>query len=142
MRRLQIKPCFPLLGLAVGLALIMPGCSSKPSNSYEGYVEGKFVYVASPQGGRLTHLSVTRGETAAVGHPLFSLDREPEAAAARQAELMVRISQARLADLQTGKRSPEIDVTRAQLMQTLAEKKKSIDILKSYESQYAQGAFP
>ncbi|HEY4962986.1 MAG TPA: hypothetical protein VII29_19185 [Terriglobales bacterium] len=55
---------------------------------------------------------------------------------------MVRISQARLADLQTGKRSPEIDVTRAQLMQTLAEKKKSIDILKSYESQYAQGAFP
>ena len=63
MRRLQIKPCFPLLGLAVGLALIMPGCSSKPSNSYEGYVEGKFVYVASPQGGRLTHLSVSRGET-------------------------------------------------------------------------------
>ncbi|HZM12300.1 MAG TPA: HlyD family efflux transporter periplasmic adaptor subunit, partial [Candidatus Limnocylindrales bacterium] len=52
---------------------------------------------------------------------------------------MVRISQARLADLQTGKRSPEIDVTRAQLMQTLAEKKKSIDILKSYESQYAAG---
>jgi len=77
MRRLQIKPCFPLLGVAVGLALIMPGCSSKPSNSYEGYVEGKFVYVASPQGERLTHLSVSRGETVAVSHPLFSLDREP-----------------------------------------------------------------
>jgi len=139
MRRLQIRPRLPLLGLAVGLALIIPGCSSKPSNRYEGYVEGKFVYVASPQAGRLTHLSVNRGETVAVSRPLFSLDREPEAAAARQAEQMVRVSQARLADLQTGKRPPEIDVTRAQLMQALAEKKKSIDILKSYESQYAAG---
>ena len=64
---------------------------------------------------------------------------EPEAAAARQAEQLLRASQARLADLQTGKRPPEIDVTRAQLMQALAEKKKSVDILKSYESQYAAG---
>jgi len=127
------------VGLIAGLAMSLPGCSRNPANTYQGYVEGKFVYVASPQGGRLDHLAVTRGETIAVRHPLFTLDHEPEAAAARQAEQLLRVSQARLADLQTGKRPPEIDVTRAQLMQALAEKKKSVDILKSYESQYAAG---
>lgn len=139
MRRLHTPFHLPVLGLVAGLAMICPGCSRKPSNTYQGYVEGKFVYVASPQGGRLTRLSVSRGETVEVMHPLFSLDHEPEAAAARQAEQLLRVSQAHLGDLQTGKRAPEIDVTRAQLLEALAEKKKSVDILKSYESQYAAG---
>ena len=120
MGRLHAQSHVLVLGLVAGLAILAPGCSRKPSNSYQGYVEGKFVYVASPQGGRLTHLLVSRGETIASSHPLFSLDQEPEAAAVRQAEQLVRVSQARLADLQTGKRPPEIDVTRAQLMQALA----------------------
>ena len=139
MRRHDVRSHLLLIGLAAGLAMIVSGCNRQPTNAYQGYVEGKFVYVASPQAGRLTHLAVSRGETIAVSHPLFSLDNEPEAAAARQAEQAMRVSQARLADLQTGKRPPEIDVTRAQLMQALAEKQKSVDILKSYESQYAAG---
>ena len=139
MRRLHALSHVLLLALVAGLAMIVSGCNRQPANAYQGYVEGKFVYVASPQAGRLTHLAVSRGETIAVSHPLFDLDNEPEAAAARQAEQLVRVSQARLADLQTGKRPPEIDVTRAQLMQALAEKQKSVDILKSYESQYAAG---
>lgn len=130
---------FWLPALVAGLVALMPGCSRKASNTYQGYVEGKFVYVASPQAGRLTGLSVTRGQTIAVNHPLFALDHEPEAAAERQAEQLLRASQARLADLQTGKRPPEIDVVRAQLTQALAEKQKSVDILKSYEAQYASG---
>lgn len=128
-----------LLATAAGIVAVLTGCSRKTSNTYQGYVEGKFVYVASPQAGRLTGLSVTRGETIAGNHPLFSLDHEPEAAAVRQAEWLLRASQARLADLQTGKRPPEIDVIRAQLTQALAEKQKAVDILKSYESQYASG---
>ena len=139
MRRLYAPSHLVLLGLLAGLAVIVAGCNRQPTNAYQGYVEGKFVYVASPEGGRLTHLAVSRGETVAVSHPLFSLDNEPEAAAARQAEQLLRESQARMADLQTGKRPPEIDVTRAQLMQALAEKQKAVDILKSYESQYAAG---
>jgi HlyD family secretion protein len=139
MRRFYAPSHLLLLGLVAILAMILSGCNRQPSNAYQGYVEGKFVYVASPQAGRLTHLAVSRGETIAVSHPLFSLDNEPEAAAARQAEQAVRVSQARLADLQTGKRPPEIDVTRAQLTQALAEKQKAVDILKSYESQYAAG---
>ena len=139
MRFHQRRPHLTLLSLATGLTVFMAGCSRKPADNYQGYVEGKFVYVASPQGGRLDRLSVARGETIAVSHLLFELDDQPEAAAKRQAEQMLRVSQARLADLQTGKRPPEIDVTRAQFMQALAEKKKSVEILKSYEAQYASG---
>ncbi len=139
MRIPHLKPHLSLLSLIMGLVIIALGCSRSPNNSYEGYVEGKFVYVASPQGGRLMHLAVSRGEMIAVNHPLFSLDQQPEAAAARQAKQMLQVSEARLADLQTGKRPPEIDVTRAQLIQAMAEKKKSADILKSYESQYEAG---
>jgi HlyD family secretion protein len=128
-----------MLVLAASLAVSLPGCSRKASNTYQGYAEGKFVYVASPQAGRLTGLPVTRGETIAVDHPLFSLDHEPEADAARQAGQLLRASQARLADLQSGKRPPEIDVVRAQLTQALAEKQKSVDILRSYEAQYTSG---
>ena len=124
---------------AVFFSLSLAGCARHPSNTYQGYVEGKFVYVASPQSGRLTHLSVARGETIVTSHPLFSLDHEPEAAAEREAQQLVRVSEARLADMQTGKRPPEIDVTRAQLVQALAEKQKAVDILKSYESQYSAG---
>jgi len=141
MRRIGRSNRLSVLGLIAALTAGLVGCSCKPTNTYQGYIEGKFVYVASPQGGRLTNLSVARGETIAVNHPLFSLDHEPEAAAVRQAQQLVRVSQARLADLQTGKRPPEIDVVRAQLAEAQAEKQKSIDLLKSYESQYASGGF-
>jgi HlyD family secretion protein len=139
MRLLDARGIRWLLLPLFGAITILAGCSRHPTNTYEGYVEGKFVYVASPQGGRLTHLSVTRGESIATSHPLFSLDSEPEASAVRQAEESMRGTQARLADLQTGKRTPEIDVTRAQLRQAEVEKQKSVDLLNSYEAQYAAG---
>ncbi len=142
MRLLHAPPSLWLVLTLVGSIAILAGCSLHPTNAYEGYIEGKFVYVASPQGGRLTRLSVTRGQTIGVGHPLFSLDNEPEASALREAEQSVRASQARLADLQTGKRPPEIEVIQAQLRQAQAEKQKSVDLLKSFESQYAAGGVP
>lgn len=128
-----------LYGIAALLAALLSGCDRKPDNSYQGYVEGQFVYVASPQSGRLEHLGVSRGDSVAVNHPLFTLDQEPEASAAMQARQLLHADEARLADLQTGKRPPEVDVIRAQLAQVMAEQKKSAEILKSYQSQYASG---
>ncbi len=139
MRLFPAKQHRSLLSLVVGVAMLLLGCARKPQNAYEGFVEGKFVYVASPQAGRLTNLSVARGESIAASRPLFSLDHEPEAATERQAQRLLLASQARLADLQTGKRPPEIDAVRAQLMQAKADKHKTTDILKSYEAQYAAG---
>ena len=139
MRFRQTLMRFTPIALAAATALSIAGCAHKHANAWQGYIEGKFVYVSSPEGGRLDHLSVTRGETIDVGHPLFQLDSEPEADEVRQAEQLLQNSRSRLADLQTGKRPAEVDVTRAQLMQALAGKKQADQILASDEAQYRAG---
>lgn len=130
---------FTLSGLAAAVALLPAGCSHQQLKTYQGYVEGRFVYVASPESGRLEHLSVTRGETVQTGEPLFALDDEPEADEVRQAEQLLQTSRSRLADMQTGKRPAEVAVTRAQLMQAMAGKKQAEQILASDETQYGAG---
>ena len=136
---MTISPRRLLLALTIAAGALPSSCSRKSSSGFEGYVEGKYVYVASPQGGRLDGLSVSRGDVVHASHPLFALDREPEAAAVQQAEQILRADENRLADIQTGKRPPEIDVIRAQVAQATTEKQKSIDLLQSYEKQYAVG---
>ncbi len=82
-----------LPGAAVATALaLIAGCAQKPTNTYQGYIEGKYVYVASPQSGRLDQLDVARGETVTSGQPLFALDAEPEASEVRMAEQVLRSS--------------------------------------------------
>lgn len=130
---------FTMLAVAT---VILAACLRKPLNSYQGYIEGRFVYVASSESGRLDHLSVARGDTINAGHPLFALDNEPEADEVRQAEHLLRTSESRLADLQRGKRPAEVDVTRAQLMQAQVEKKQADQILASDEAQYRAGGVP
>jgi HlyD family secretion protein len=130
---------FTFLGAAFIAALAATGCSHPPANQYQGYIEGKFVYVASPQSGRLDHLAVARGETVAVKQPLFAFDREPEASALHNAQRLLESSQSRLADLETGKRPPEIEVTREQLIQALAQEKQADEILESDKKQYQAG---
>ncbi len=126
---------------ALGAAALvtMAGCAHKPTNTYQGYLEGKFVYVASPESGRLDEVSVARGDTVAAGHPLFALDDEPEASEMRTAEQVLRSSESRLNDLQAGKRPEEVDVTRAQLAQAVAARKQAAEILKSDEAQFKAG---
>ena len=56
----------------------------------------------------------------------------------RQAQQLLRVSEARLADLRTGKRPPEVDVTQANCCRRWPIKKAD-EILKSYEKQYGAG---
>lgn len=132
---------FVTLGLA-GTALLMAACARRQPTTYQGYVEGRFVYVASPESGRLEQLSVARGQTVAAGLPLFALDREPEASEFRQAQQLLGNAQSRLADLQTGKRPAEIDVTRALLAQAQTQQQQADEILASYRAQYHAGGIP
>lgn len=68
------------------LAALLAGCSQSPSNVFQGYIEGEYVYVASPLGGTLTDLAVERGEEVKTGQLLFSLERGSEADALNAAE--------------------------------------------------------
>ena len=95
--------------------------------------------MASPESGRLDQVDVARGDTVAAGHPLFGLDDEPEASEMRTAEQLLRSSESKLSDLEMGKRPAEVDVTRAELVQAVAEKKQADEILASDEAQFKAG---
>jgi HlyD family secretion protein len=131
-----------IASLGIAAIYMLAGCKQKQADSYQGYVEGKFVYVASPQSGRLDHLTVARGDSVDVGRPLFKLDNQPEADEVRQAEQLFKSSRSHLADLQTGKRPAEVDVTRAQLLQAQTEEKQADLILASDRAQYHAGGIP
>ena len=57
-------------GMIVTLCLFA-GCDRTDDHQVQGYVEGEFVYVASPLAGSLQMLSVQRGAQVAAGDPLF-----------------------------------------------------------------------
>lgn len=101
-------------------ALLIAGCGKPEANAWQGYIEGEFVNVASPFAGRLDQLSVQRGQRVAQGAALFALESDDEKAARQQAAEQLRAAEAQLADLQTGKRVPEVNVSRAQLAQARA----------------------
>ena len=86
----------------------------------QGYVEGEYVYVASPVAGRLEALQVTRGAQIAAGAPLFQLDRSSEQPAWDDAAARLAQAEANLADLKKGKRPSELDAIQAQLAQANA----------------------
>jgi HlyD family secretion protein len=86
----------------------------------QGYVEGEYVYVSSPEAGTLRALPVQRGRRVRAGDPLFALDDVPEKAARAQAAQQLAQAQATLEDLKKGKRPPEIQSAQAQLDQAQA----------------------
>src|SRR5262249_29283226 len=82
---------------ALIVLLLVGSCSDPPRNRFQGYVEGEFVYVASPLAGQLETLSVQRGQQVTTRQPLFALDETPEKAAREQIEAALVLSEAELA---------------------------------------------
>ncbi|WP_028079269.1 HlyD family secretion protein [Solimonas soli] len=120
-------------------AMLLSACGRAPP-AYQGYVEGEFVYVASSQAGRLEALAVRRGDSVQAGAPLFRLEATLEAAARQQAARQFGAAQAQLADLQTGKRAPEVAVVRAQLAQALAAARNAAEQLRRDQALIDTGA--
>ena len=79
------------LSLAI---LFIGGCSDSPQDRFQGYVEGEFVYVASPLAGQLDSLQVRRGDQIKTGDPLFALDETAEKAALDMARAALVLSEA------------------------------------------------
>lgn len=85
-----------LKAFALG-AVFITGCSPNSSNVFQGYIEGEYIYIASPLSGTLQNLAVARGDQVAAGQWLFQLERRSEADAARQASNNLSQAQASLA---------------------------------------------
>jgi HlyD family secretion protein len=78
-------------------AICIAGCSPNSANEFQGYIEGEYVYVASPLGGTLQNLAVARGNEVKTGQRLFTLERRSEADAVRQASNNLAQAKASLA---------------------------------------------
>ena len=100
-----------LTALAIGLT----GCNQPGPATYQGYVEGDFVYVAGKLAGRLDALLVSRGERVRVGQPLYALEHAYEAQGLALAEADLRQAEATLDDKKKGLRPEEIDQILADL---------------------------
>ena len=101
--------------LSVVAVALAAGCAKNSPGTFQGYIEGEYVYLAAPLGGALTNLAIARGDSVKTGQLLFSLERESEAAALAQAEMNLKQAQAQLEDLTKGSRPAEIASLTAQL---------------------------
>jgi HlyD family secretion protein len=79
------------------MAVLLSSCSRPSSDQVQGYVEGEFVYVASPLAGTLEALQVQRGAQVKAGDLLFALDETAEKSARDQAQAALVLSEAEFA---------------------------------------------
>lgn len=91
---------FALLTLACSISF-STSCSKQQKISFQGYVEGEYVYKATPVSGRLFTLNVYRGDHVQANQLLFTLDPEPETSQLTQAQQQLKqaIASFNLADV-------------------------------------------
>ncbi len=106
--------------IAAILAIVLPACSPKDTDRAQGYIEGEYLYIASPRSGSLETLSVSKGAGVKAGEPLFSLESGSERAALDEAERRLAQARANFDDAKKGRRPEEIAVIEAQLKQARA----------------------
>lgn len=106
--------------VVVGVIGLLAGCNRPPSNRWQGYIEGEFVYVASPLGGALEKLQVQRGQEVKAGEPLFTLEAVAEQTARDEAERRLVQARADLEDAKKGQRPTELEALQAQVQQAQA----------------------
>ena len=109
----------PLIVVAV-ISGLLASCDRPDDRVVQGYVEGEFVYVASPMAGALQNLSVVRGAQVGVGAPLFNLENGYEKAGRDEAWRKVTQARANLEDAKTGQRPTELESIEAQIDQARA----------------------
>ncbi|MBR7801381.1 HlyD family secretion protein [Undibacterium fentianense] len=117
----------------------LSACTPSPSKSWVGYVEGEYLYISSPLGGRIETLNVLAGQEVAQNAPLFSLDKEAETANIEEANARAKAARALSSNTEKGKRTEEIAVTRAQLVSAEAQASLAQNELQRQQQLLAQG---
>ena len=121
------------------LILFLAACGPSGERPLQGYIEGEYMRVGAPFAGTLQQLSVQRGDPVASNAPLFTLERENELAARKQAEEQLQSALARLENLKTGKRAPEVQSVEEQLRQAMVARELSAANFKRQESLFKSG---
>lgn len=100
--------------------LLAASCQSEETNTYNGYIEGEYVYVSAYTGGILDRIDVVKGQLVDPGTGLFRLDEEIWAADLARAQSVLDKAYANLSNLSKGKRRQELDVILKQKAQAQA----------------------
>lgn len=103
----------------VALVLCLGACGDEPA-SFQGYVEGDFLNIGAEESGRVVSLNVKEGDAIKAGTLLFNLDDTTAQADLTSAQTALMAAQAKLADLESGARQPEIEALIAQRDQAQA----------------------
>lgn len=93
------------------------------SNNYEriGYIEGEFIYMASPVSGYLEQLLVKSGSQVVAGQQLYTLQSETVTQDYHAAKQQMLQAQAELDDLLKGQRPTELEALAADIAKAKAE---------------------
>ena len=106
--------------VAVVATIVYKATLPKDDGAFYGYVEGDYTRLAPREGGTLKELRVKRGDDIAAGTVVAVLDPEDEPARLAEAKARLAQTEATLANLRKGKRTPEIDALIAQRAQAQA----------------------
>jgi HlyD family secretion protein len=98
----------PRLLAACALATLLAACGNDATPSYQGYVEGEYLYLAAPQAGYLKSLDAPRGSRVVAGQALFAIAADPDAQALDEAEARTGSAREKVENLKQPHRPPEI----------------------------------
>jgi len=114
------------LGLLIGLAGILGGVPTYAgAQNYLGYVEAQYIRAAPTSAGRLTAVLVSRGQKVSAGTIIATLDDTLEQAQMNEVRAKLAQAQAQVTDLESARRTGEINVIEQQLKQAQAQLKLS-----------------
>jgi HlyD family secretion protein len=125
-----------LFGLA--LAVLVSACNRPRENRYHGYVEGEFVYTASPVAGTLEQILVDRGDVVVKDQELFRLEVQPEQGQFEEAKARLDAARATADDVQKGQRPTELAALEARLAQARADAKLAKTEFERHERLYRE----
>lgn len=97
----------------MGALLIIAGCDREEKRYFQGYVEGDYLYLATPVAGYLKILDAPRGSKVSAGQPVFSIADDLEGHALAEALARKQAAIDRVANLQEPRRTTEIDALKA-----------------------------
>ncbi|MDE2585807.1 MAG: HlyD family efflux transporter periplasmic adaptor subunit [Betaproteobacteria bacterium] len=96
-------------------ATFLSACSRDENSTYQGYVEGEYLYLAAPQAGYLKSLDAPRGTRVTAGQVLFAIATDPDAQALAEAEARAGSAREKVENLKEPRRAPEIAALEAQV---------------------------
>ena len=100
---------FLTLSRAAALAGLSVFAAGPAAQTFSGYAEGEYARLAPREGGILQELRVRRGDRVKAGDAVAVLESGDEKARLDEARARLAQTDAQLADLRKGKRTPEID---------------------------------